>query len=492
MSHRPVPPNPQNVQGLVFSGFARFQCCHLLLQFPDAGCDVNRFVQAMLPHVQTGARWETKPEFFLSIGFTYSGLMATDVPMVRFDQFPLEFQLGPTNYYSQQNLCDLGTSAPAHWAFGGDGDARRVDAVVHCYGQDEVLLRKIVAVVTQAADQFGLVELLPLAPTADVASEDETRWQSRYRSSPEVPSYFIHFGYRDGISNPGLEWPEEWPVEPEQYTPPSALNNFLIGYPNSAFWPGPSSDDATGRFAKDGCYNAFRVFHQDVEAFERFLDHHGAALAQRLGIPVAHAREWLAAKLNGRWREGSPLILAPDQHLEHYADESGFGYGGDAKGKRCPFSAHVRVTNPRDQEVFRPELPIPQLLRRGTVYGAPPRRLAPATETEPPTFDYSGERGLVGMFLCGNLGEQFEKVYAWISGNTFSPVFSDRPQDALVANRLAPLSSKKFRIPLPGGDAYVIDMDDPELPTQFVVTRGSLYCFLPSIAALTAIAETRL
>lgn len=490
MSTPPKAPELKNVQGLVFSGFAHFQACHLLLQFPDTGCDPNRFIGSLLEHVQSAEQWAVRPEQFLNIGFTYPGLTATNVPLVRFDQFPLEFQLGPTNYYSQQNLCDLGTSAPVQWAFGGEGDAQRVDCIVHCYGADIDKLRLLVNAVMAAANEHGVVELLPLPAVGSPASEDDAAWNRRYHSSTEIPPKFIHFGYRDGISNPKLDWPEAWPED--KCTHPGALNNFLVGYPNSAFLPGPSSDDATGRFAQDGCYNAFRVFYQDVEAFDRFLDHHGSVLSQRLGIPIAHAREWVASKLNGRWREGSPLVLAPQGHQEQLAEESVFGYAQDGSGGRCPFSAHIRVTNPRDQEMFRPELPIPLLARRGTVYGAPPRALPPDAEGNATRKDYSGERGLVGMFLCGNIGEQFEKVCAWISGNTFSPVFSERPQDALIANRLAPLATKQFRIPIPGADDYVIDMDDPEVPSQFVVTRGTAYCFLPSISALELIAETRL
>ena len=89
MSHRPVSPDPKNVQGLVFSGFAHFQSCHVLLQIPGNGCDVNRFVEAMLDNVQSAERWVTRPDFFVNLGFTFSGLHATDVPLVRFDHFPL-------------------------------------------------------------------------------------------------------------------------------------------------------------------------------------------------------------------------------------------------------------------------------------------------------------------------------------------------------------------------------------------------------------------
>jgi deferrochelatase/peroxidase EfeB len=471
---RPSEPEKKNVQGIVFSGFSSFRSCHLLLQFPEGRCDVNRFVEELLPHLQSAEKWTNKPDHFLNMGFTFNGLKATRVPMVQFDIFPVEFRLGPTNYYSQQNLCDLGTSAPDQWVFGNEAEEKRVDCIVHCYGQDDTYLKTLMDRVTYAAGRYGVVEI------------------SRYQSSSDLERNFIHFDYRDGINDPKLDWPLNWPDSPGKFTEPGALNNFLVGYPDSAFLPGPNASDATGRFAKDGCYNAFRVFYQDVEAFDKFLDLHGSNIAKRLKISESEGREWIAAKLSGRWRKGSPLVLSPGQHDEKYATETTIDYARDAKGTRCPFSSHTRVTNPRDQKIFEQELPIPQLARRGAPYGKPPKVVGGNGSGEPRLIDYAGERGLIGLFLCGNLGEQFEKVYAWINGNTFSPVFTQRTQDALIANRMAPLANKRFSIPLSENEEYTIDFDDPQVNTQFVITRGTSYCFLPSIEALNQIANTRL
>ena len=49
------------------------------------------------------------------------------------------------------------------------------------------------------------------------------------------------------------------------------------------------------------------------------------------------------------------------------------------------------------------------------------------------TFD---ERGLIGLFLCGSLASQFEKLYSRINANDFSKVYAPGfdTQDALLAN----------------------------------------------------------
>ena len=139
---------------------------------------------------------------------------------------------------------------------------------------------------------------------------------------------------------------------------------------------------------------------------------------------------------------------------------------------RCPFSAHSRVSNPRDEPTFpETDTPVPRILRRGMPYGAPP---------VPP--DYDGERGLIGLFLCGSLAGEFELLYSWINTNNFSDVFAPNfdTQDALIANRVSPSNGDpSFTMPLPNGASIKI----PSMP-QFLVTRGTAYCLLPSIKTL--------
>jgi hypothetical protein len=137
------------------------------------------------------------------------------------------------------------------------------------------------------------------------------------------------------------------------------------------------------------------------------------------------------------------------------------------------------VANPRDESTFNTDTPVPRLLRRGMPYGAPPA---------PP--DYNGERGLIGLFLCGSLANQFEKLYSWINVNNFSNVFLPNldTQDPLIANRLSPSKGgdPSFTIPIPNSSSPI---KIPTLP-PFVVTRGTAYCLLPSVLTLQRLAGT--
>ena len=75
-------------------------------------------------------------------------------------------------------------------------------------------------------------------------------------------------------------------------------------------------------------------------------------------------------------------------------------------------------------------------------YGAPPA---------PP--HYVDERGLIGLFLCGSLAGQFEKLYSRINANDFSKVYAPGfdTQDALLANR-ASAGDPSFTIPISNGE----------------------------------------
>ena len=459
MPAKPTPPSPGNLQGILYKGFTHPFSAHLAFQFPEES-NPRRFVKALLPKVQSAESWgDQKPASLVQVGFTHSGLKALKVPDVKADLFPIEYRMGPTNYYSQQSLKDLGESAPVNWTFGST-PANRVDMMVHLYALTQAAYEELLAKVSAAASAAGVAEFLPAG--------------RRYTANPGLAP-FIHFGYRDGISQPDLHWPSPWPAG-DTPTPQDASNNFVIGYPNSALIPGPvNTPDGTGAFAKDGYFNVFRVFFQDVSLFERFLKENAPVVMSRLGCREDEAREWLAAKMNGRWKDGTPLTLSPDRPDPTLQEVNNFDFSSDVLGKKCPFASHIRVTQPRGQKMFsQTEDPLPRIIRRGVAYGSKPM---------PPA--YKGEQGLIGMFLCGSISQQFEKICGWMNATNASPVFSFTGIDPLLGNHSTPLTAHRFEIPMQNGGPLVLDLTG----YQFVVTRGTAYTFMPSIAALGAIAS---
>ena len=137
-------------------------------------------------------------------------------------------------------------------------------------------------------------------------------------------------------------------------------------------------------FARNGTFMVWRKLRQDVPAFAHRDAAAGKALeAGHRRTDDEEAYETVCAKLVGRWRSGVPLLAAPSwadhqRLMVEWADcievllrkprdsvdqtrlaafakmLTGFRYGDDLEGARCPFGAHIRRANPRD--MLDPEL----------------------------------------------------------------------------------------------------------------------------------------
>ncbi|MDQ2772714.1 MAG: hypothetical protein M3Y54_19685, partial [Bacteroidota bacterium] len=448
-------------------GYTHPFSAHLLLQFSASKPQTQQFFAAIYPHIRNAEDWGTKkPAQLLNIGLTYPGLQCLDcLPAEALQNFPSEFIAGPASSGSQSSLNDVGTSDPANW-WGpqAPGLAQgNIHAVLHAYGLLPADLEALLQKVTLAAQ----------------ASATTVLWRvDQY----QLPDDRIHFDYRDGISNPDLNLSDGSPGTPAD------LGNFLIGYAaNSYSEPGPTGSDPASVFAKNGCYNAFRMLYQDVAQFNELLvreaPHFDATTTTNTDPSLG--QEWVAAKLVGRWRNGSPLMLSPYFPEKRTENGEDFGYlsptnplDDTTSALRCPFAAHTRVTNPRDELLVNSETPPPpRILRRGQPYG-------PSLPSNATTDD-GVDRGLIGLFLCGSLARQFEKIYGWMNAVDFSQSFDPgaypTPQDALMGNRD---TSADFTVPLPAPAAPFLMKNLPPL----IVTRGTAYCLLPSLSSLRQLA----
>jgi len=467
-------PELHDIQGLIVNGYTHPCSVHMLFKFNKENTNlkyIRAFFKDLLPYLQSAEDWgPLKPEIMLNIGLTAIGIQIVKPELnVPKSNFSTTFKRGPWNPNSaQQSLGDIGPGPdvapgdPSKWwnkKFGNED----VHCVVHAYAMNPTAQERIVGIITDAAEKSnGMVtELKPL----DSAT-------GRLEQYLLVPSDYVHFRYRDSIDEPELN---DNPAGKDQQD----LNNFLIGYSTLKNpIPGPLSGPEA-KFAKNGCYNAFRILYQDVEAFNNFLEEQAELIAPKINQTKEYTVEWLAAKMCGRWRNGSPLVLSPENPEHETSKSTDFGYlANDMKGLKCPFSAHTRVANPRDEGVDTAGANIvPRIIRRGMPYG-PPMSVEP-----------KADRGLIGLFLCGDLSSQFETLYGWINMNNFSNVFNpanNTPQDPMIANRSSQSNMDlNFTIPMQDGNDIVIKGPLP----QFVITRGTAYFLLPSISSLTKIAE---
>lgn len=141
-----------------------------------------------------------------------------------------------------------------------------------------------------------------------------------------------------------------------------------------------------------------------------------------------------------------------------------FDFTDDREGHGCPFGAHIRRMNPRKDPVT-PFIHRP-LLRRGVPYG---------------TVDAT-DKGILGLFLCASLEEQFEHLLgSWADNNPVGMPFESSGKDPIIGNHE---HSDKFEVPVP--DAAALRLGNMH---AFVKTIGTSYLFFPSLRTLDFMAQ---
>jgi len=430
-----------NVQGLVFSMYRRPLVRHLLFRFGGRE-EAGGFVRRLLPHVtMADAPLDAAPDPFINVGITYQGLQALGPKPALLEQLSSSFREGP-------DPDRLGDTAGSQSAAGNWWERRfrteDVHCIVHLHVHSEREREAASAHVRGLARGSGMTELIP--------RRDRTVLDAR-----SLGGGMLHFGYIDGITHPDIGWDDESRTRGQ-----IDFREFLLGYAGGA--------QNSGDLLRDGAYGAFRWIYQDVATFNRFLHSEGPRLFPDRA--PADAEELLAAKMMGRWRDGTPLVLSPDHADPALTRSNDFAYkDDDPDGRRCPFSAHIRVVNPRDQPldpvVAAEEVPL--VVRRGMPYG-------PVLQG---SEDDGRDRGIMGIFVCRDLRRQLYTLTGWIQRNDFSPVYDPnrRVPDALVANRAVPGAATQFTIPGKGSDASVT-------PPDFVHTKGTAFLLYPSRSTL--------
>lgn len=462
----PVSVDRADVQANVLRGIASRYAWHGALR-GGATARARDFVAELVdgsngaPQVTSDAPWsgESRPAYALTLGFTYAGLLAMGVSeedRAAFELAHASFVAGPDGIQTATANGDIDASSPDYWQLGGP---HPVDMVVSVYADDEAELNKwSEAVLARArAHQLSLVG----RPWTAAALLDERHPRS----------HFVHFGYVDGLSQPRLAITGTR-VRSTDLQPLANVGEFLLGaqYPN-VYGGRDSLGGLSPQLAQNATFAAFRIMQQDVAGFEALL----AEAEATHKVPA----EWIAAKIMGRWRDGTPVSKAPGEQppkipapcndFDYLPTDDHKGTPDDSAGGRCPVGAHIRRMNPRSSTVAgRPHSR--RLLRRGMPYG-------PAFDPKNP--DDGQARGLIGLFLCADLNRQFEFILRqWAQGDRATAGLVGQQDPLLGAQTLA----AEYRIPLPTGGNIVLKMP------RLVTTVGSAYLFMPGIAGLRYLA----
>jgi Dyp-type peroxidase family len=438
-----------NIQGFVVRGYRLPYAGYVFLRIDDAA-RARAALTEFIPQVITAEHWTDKPESGINVAFSFEGLRALGLQDRSLDAFPEEFRAGMASRAAV--LGDIGESAPENWeAPFRDGDGH---VLVMVSAKDAAALEARNERVREAADRTGGASVVGFQLGAALEGGRE------------------HFGYADGFAQPAIEdsgfdaLPGQGALNGDGWRPIRA-GEFILGYPDEQGSPTPAPPPDS--FGVNGSFLVYRKLRQDVAAFRRRL-REAAAL-------YPGGEELLAAKIVGRWRDGTPLDRSPHRPdpgiVADPRQNNAFDYGKDPAGLRCPVGAHVRRMNPRRSLPFDGKLVNRhRIIRRGITYGDP----------LPEGADDDGkDRGVIFMCLQGNLARGFEFVQSqWANGGNAFRLGPD--QDVI----LGPQDTEgPPKMTIPGEPPFFLG------PLSRVVTvRGGEYYFTPGINGLRYLAES--
>ncbi len=459
-----------DVQGNVLRGYTRLTCARFLFFVIDAAAAGRAFIDALLPHVCPG-QW-SKPSSSVTeaanVALSFEGLRALGLAGECMASFPPPFQDGMKRRASA--LGDTGDSAPEHWDDPWRNSSVHLMLMIYAVDQEHL-----------AAACNRLLALLPSGVRALTPAQD-----AALLVVDGEPCRREHFGFMDGLSNPDIEGLPDRdrrhgspgrdvgiPGRDGRYRP-VRLGEFLLGHCDEG---GEITDLPLPHIlTRNGTYLVWRKLHQHVDRFRQYL-HDQAALLGRI-VPGAND-EWLAARMMGRWQNGTPLALHPDTPGpdDDASLDNQFGYADDPVGAHCPLGAHVRRAYPRDSLGFDGRLVSRRrLIRRGIAYG----------DYLPPGAVDAGEpRGILFLAFNASIERQFEFMQQqWINyGDEFR---QGNDTDPITGARAGSTSG---RMVVPGdertGRRPVLCAKLP----QFVTTKGGDYFFVPSMTGLRLLAS---
>lgn len=439
------------VQGLALTGFNDRCVRHLLLRVSDA--DLTRqFIGELVKLLAFGekARRDRSGTCAINVGFSYEGLYVLGAP-----KFILEVLKERSPAFGDgavrragRYLGDGGRSAPDLWEPAFFPQEPQVWIAIH--GPTQTDIRQVVDELRAFNSSFGLAGWDEHTGLCGEHIEDSNS-PTRIRRVP--------FGFRDSITRPRIDDSPDSPPAGE----------LLLGYKNIDkvdLWTDEQTTRAAiGEFLRHGSFGVLRKIEQFEDEFNAYLDDQ----VRQLRDTFPHVSvDYLKAKFCGRWPNGAPVL--PGQWTEPAppANEDELkipNFKADPDGLGCPFGAHIRRANPRDDKLVPEDLKIHTLFRRGVPYQA------------------GGERGLLGVFFCARIEDQFERIISeWFEKKPMGPPNRGRAKDPLAGNHDDPDCA--FIIPQKPGPTMELKGFFP-----FIRTKGTLYALFPSHGALRAMVE---
>ncbi|GAC1401546.1 MAG: Dyp-type peroxidase [Ktedonobacteraceae bacterium] len=488
--------NSTEIQGDILAGFIKDHRVYLFYSFPDQASG-RAWLKELIPFIAKtkdvadfNARFSAAraanhgvdpPNIkatWVNISLTFSGLTTlfnthsqatSDITALfpNFAQGPAAdgsaFNNGDKDFNNLNDPNNL--SDPKNWKFGSDN---RIHAMLNIQSDDPNALTAKVQEQQALANKHRVKQVFE--------QEGETL--------PQPLTGHEHFGFKDGISQPGVAGFD--PPDPHDPKPdPQALLGHVLGSPGTEIiaagefilgetveqdptFPPPDFSNPTFpqhpfaglNWMQNGSFQVVRRLNQNVAGF-------WDGIASAVPSDGSMNADMLGAKVVGRWKSGTPIDLSPDKDNKLTDDAlNNFNFANDDQGLRCPRFAHIRKVYPRDHDFVGNRAK--RIIRRGIPFGAP---FAQNT---------NAERGLFFVAYMANVEGQFEFLMGtWVNRPDF-PFDVPQGPDVIIGSEFGE------------GPCTIQRQGKPPLQLtfkRFVNTTGTLYAFAPSITALTKLAN---
>ncbi len=439
------------------------------------------------------------------LALSASGLAKLGLTDEELLSFPHAFQLGMNHKTrAQRILQDTGEDKPEKWRWGNT--KHPVDAVILNYSTSKAQRNSFYSRIKSEIEKKG-GKVIGRVVMSETKSE-------RFATEP--------FGFKDGISQPiirgarpkrsddselHLVEPGEFILgyadnhgqipntpfldhtrDPDQILPTVNLNSQVERFPSFA----DEDIDHNRDFGKNGSFLVIREIWQDQKQFDSYIKSQADLYSNHPGLPASldtktKREDWLAAKLIGRWKDGTSLTRFPYRPGVQWSDgkpsrktqcqpDNDFVFGKeDPVGLGCPYGAHIRRSNPRDSLNPGSDQQIEitnrhRILRRGRTY------VAGMGETIK-----QSDQGLLFMCLNGDIERQFEFI---------QQTWNMSPQFHGLENEVDPIMGRggkmgRLTIPTLKGPIQLKNMAD------FTSIRGGGYFFMPGRAAIEFLGRNR-
>ncbi len=280
-------------------------------------------------------REELCQNFFLS----YQGYQTLGIKM---DQSDPMFKWGMKNWWEESYKSENSSASPDYWDVGGKDNIHALIMVAH---NNLETLKNETAHIIEKFEGRGVGNIITC--------------EAGYVLRNEQDQFVGPFGFVDNISQPLFlkkhydEYRSQQSIE--KWDPKASLSLVFV-------------KDPFGEPYSFGSYCVWQKLETNYECFQEKV--------KELANILECDQERASALVVGRFKDGTPLALYPEQKNNNIIENS-FNYSDDLKGARCPFQSHIRKVNPRGD---RDDIPLDpetrkqnRIFRAGVIYCEDPQ-----------------------------------------------------------------------------------------------------------------------